>query len=76
MFFLFHRTYFKEERQQKLEEETSKVALKRDADELALLLAMNDQWNAHTAKLRYVIYISLFSYIYKVQHNGYLQSRL
>ena len=24
----------------------------------------------------YIIYISLFSYIYKVQHNGYLQSRL
>ena len=24
----------------------------------------------------YYIYISLFSYIYKVQHNGYLQSRL
>ena len=23
-----------------------------------------------------IYYISLFSYIYKVQHNGYLQSRL
>ena len=64
-FIIIFRMYFKEEKQLQLEADTSKLAMKKDADELALLAAVNDEWNAKTAQLRYYseIYTTALKFI-------------